>query len=823
MADRVRGTDWSHTPLGPIASWPVSLRVAVGVCLNSRFPMFVWWGPELINIYNDAYVPMLGKRHPAALGRPARASWSDIWDVVGPQADAVMTRGEATWNERVRLDMERHGYLEETYFTWSYSPIPDVHGGVGGLFCAVTEDTPRVFAERQRDRLAQAVRAGEERYRNFVRLSSEGIWRFELDEPIPVDLPPDAQVARMFRDGYLAECNDAMARMYAFASASDIEGRRLHQFQDPADPRNVAFLHAFIAGGYRLDDAESFEPDRHGAPRIFLNSLVGFVEDGRLVRAWGTQRDVTEQRRAEERAVTILESITDAFFAVDQDWRFTYVNAQAERVLEQGPGELIGRVLWEAFPGLLKSEFEAAYRRAAAERTALSVTARYADHDRWYEVHAYPAPDGGISVYVRDVSDRQRSEAARQALLQAERAARAEAERVGQMKDEFLATLSHELRTPLNAILGWAQILQKGDAPTNPSDVRDGLAVIERNARAQRQIIEDLLDMSRIVSGRVRLDVTRVDLGSVIAAAVDTVRPAADAKSVRVASVLDPLAGPVSGDADRLQQVFWNLLSNAVKFTPRGGRVQVVLERVNSHLEVAISDSGEGIAPEFLPHVFDRFRQADASTTRRHGGLGLGLAIVRQLVELHGGVVRAKSLGVGQGATFVVSIPLMPVRSDPGTNDAATTAGAEKPGAAAPPDTCLQLTGVRVLVVDDEHDSRAMIERVLTDCYAVVATAASAAEAIDRLAGDRFDVLVSDIGMPGEDGYDLLRRVRALGPDRGGAIPAVALTAYARTEDRMKAVLAGFQLHMAKPVEPAELITMVASLAGRVGSAQELR
>jgi CheY-like chemotaxis protein/two-component sensor histidine kinase len=324
--------------------------------------------------------------------------------------------------------------------------------------------------------------------------------------------------------------------------------------------------------------------------------------------------------------------------------------------------------------------------------------------------------------------------------------------------------------------------------------------------------------MGRIVSGKVRLDVQRLDLAGVVRAAVETVRPGAEAKGIRLQTVLDPHAGPVSGDPNRLQQVFWNLLTNAVKFTPKGGRVQVVLERVNSHLEVSVIDTGEGITPEFLPHVFDRFRQADASTTRRHGGLGLGLAIVKQLVELHGGSVRVKSGGAGFGSTFTVALPLTVIHRRPGEDDGDADRRHPAGGGGGPlvlPDTCRSIEGVRVLVVDDEPDARALVKRFLEDCKAMVATAASTAEALELIRADPPDVLVSDIGMPGEDGYALIKQVRALGPARGGGVPAIALTAYARAEDRMKAMLAGFQQHVVKPAEPAELIMLVSLLSGR--------
>ena len=398
-------------------------------------------------------------------------------------------------------------------------------------------------------------------------------------------------------------------------------------------------------------------------------------------------------------------------------------------------------------------------------------------------------------------------------LLEAERVAREEAERAGALKDDFLATLSHELRTPLNAILGWTHVLLTNKA--DPARAREGLEVIARNARAQAQIVEDLLDMNRIMAGRLRLEVRRADLTTIINEALDSVRPAAEAKGVRLQAVLDPHAGAVSGDPGRLQQVFWNLLSNGIKFTPKGGKVQVTLERVGSHAEVSVSDSGEGIAPAFLPFVFDRFRQADASTTRRHGGLGLGLAISKQLVELHGGSIRARSEGANAGATFTVVLPLSALTSDALAPADARLATSRAASPAVLFDEQVSLHGVYVLMVDDEVDARSLLERLLEDHGAHVTAAASAEEAFNLLLTDRFDVLVSDIGMPGEDGYAFLRRVRSLGAENGGDIPAVALTAYARAEDRVRAIRAGFQMHIAKPVEPVELLTMVASLAGR--------
>jgi CheY-like chemotaxis protein/two-component sensor histidine kinase len=372
------------------------------------------------------------------------------------------------------------------------------------------------------------------------------------------------------------------------------------------------------------------------------------------------------------------------------------------------------------------------------------------------------------------------------------------------MKDEFLATLSHELRTPLNAVVGWAHMLRSGKLQVD--ELREGLNVIERNARVQAQIIEDLLDMSRIISGKVGLEVQQMDLPTVLNESIETVRATADAKGIRLHAVVDPSAGFIWGDPGRLKQVFWNLLSNAIKFTAIGGQVRVLAKRFNSQFEVSVIDTGEGIAPDFLPYVFDRFLQGDASTTRRHGGLGLGLAIVKQLVELHGGYVRVKSDGIGKGATFTVHLPLTAIYSE-----LQTEATPEKK--LSFPD--ISRTNVHVLVVDDDLDALQLVKRILEIAGATISIARSASEAMERIFAARPDVLICDLGMPDEDGYSLIWKPRILEEIQGSALPAIAVTAYARSEDRTRAIGSGFQNHLAKPVEPAELLAVVARLAGR--------
>src|SRR5215216_246729 len=423
----------------------------------------------------------------------------------------------------------------------------------------------------------------------------------------------------------------------------------------------------------------------------------------------------------------------------------------------------------------------------------------------------------GTLTIIEDVTERVGREAelqaqieARSHLLASENVARREAERANRLKDEFLATISHELRNPLNAILGWSHMLRVGKL--TPQNSERAVETIFRNAKSQAQLVSDLLDVSRIISGKLRLDVRAVDLIYIIDAAIDSVRPAAEAKGIRLQAILDPAAGPISGDADRLQQIVWNLLTNAVKFTPKGGRIQVKVQRLDSHVEIEVSDSGVGISKEFLPYVFDRFRQADASSTRIHGGLGLGLSIVRQLVDLHGGSASVQSEGEGKGATFTITLTCVGVFSNqmeaqlvhPNQDDEINSfAGLPS------------LQGLKVLVVDDEADTRELIREVLKECGSEVITSHSAEEALMALEQYKPDILISDLGMPDEDGYSLISKIRALPAERGGQIPAAALTAYARAEDRMRVLRSGFQFHLPKPVDSATLVTVVASLAGR--------
>ena len=499
----------------------------------------------------------------------------------------------------------------------------------------------------------------------------------------------------------------------------------------------------------------------------------------------------------------IVDSSDDAIISKNLKSIVMSWNKSAERIFGYSAEEIVGQSISKLFPaGRLSEEAQILARLEQGERVDHFETQRQRKDGKLIDVSLTISPirnaEGmivGASKIARDITEQKEAQRKLSEALEALKSA-------DRMKAEFLATLSHELRTPLNAILGWVQILREEGTVEN---FIHAIPIIERNVRIQSQLIEDLLDMSRIETGKISLDIRPVDLPTVVGAAIETVRPAAKAKEIRLTSAFASMTGVVMGDKDRLQQIVWNLLTNAIKFTPKEGRVHVMIKRVNSHVEICVTDSGRGISEEFLGQVFDRFRQADAGTTRRSGGLGLGLSIVKHLTELHGGNVRVASDGLDQGATFIISLPLQAVRSEPETID--DERGASFDLTAKKSD----LTGIRVLVVDDEDDSIEIVGRILERKGAEVCTARSMVKALEEFTRFSPQVLITDIGMPEHDGYELLARLREL--PGGLSVPAVALTAMARNEDRIRALRAGFQLHIVKPVDFAELVAVVQNLA----------
>ena len=646
----------------------------------------------------------------------------------------------------------------------------------------------------------------------------------------------DATVDAMFTldsVGRIADLNIASESVLGYRRA-DAAGKHLADLVGPDrfnEQPYESLLH-YLRGGEGSATGKTIELQirRANGSEFPAELSISRVSDQEPPLFSASLRDISagaQTQLLETRLAAIVENSEDAIIGKTLEGIVTTWNRSAERIFGYRADEIIGQSITTIIP-LERREEETSIleRLARGERVENYETARMTKSGRLIDVSLSSSPirDArgrivGASKIVRDVTARKRTEEAlkkhaeeRKYLLSSERSARSAAERMSEMKDEFLATLSHELRTPLSSILGWTHVLKSGIK--KEGDLQKGLEVIDRNARLQAQLIEDLLDMSRIISGKVRLDAQPVAPISVIEAAMETVRPAANAKGVHLEATLDEAAA-ISGDPARLQQVVWNLLSNAIKFTPKGGRCFLTLERVGSCVHISVADTGSGINPDFLPHVFERFRQADGSSTRRHGGLGLGLSIVKHLVELHGGTVRAESRGEGCGSTFSVHFPIMTIPRTGSDHSGSKKVAAHS---VAVEFQSVDLSGIRVLIVDDEPDARELMKRLLVECGAEVVTAESAENGLSAISASAPDVLVSDIGMPNIDGFELLRRVRALERARGGKVPAIALTAFARTEDRIRALRAGFQVHISKPVEPSELIATVASVAGRTNS-----
>ena len=623
----------------------------------------------------------------------------------------------------------------------------------------------------------------------------------------------------MDTQGYIRTWNAGAENIKGYRPA-EIIGQHFSRFYPPeavASGKPARALATALSEGHYREEGWRVRKD---GTLFWASVVISAVRDeaGQHTGFLKITRDLTDRKRAEdalreseEKFRLMVEAVKDyAIFMLDPNGHVASWNPGAERIKGYTADEILGSHFSRFYP-----EAEVAAEKPQKELAIAVEQGRYEEEGWrvrkdgttfWASVIITPVWDEkhtlrGFAKVTQDLTRRLQAEQQQMQLLR-EQAARAEAEKTNQAKDEFLAVLSHELRTPLNAIVGWAHLLRA--APNlDDTQVARGLEAIDRNATIQTQIVSDVLDISRMTSGKIRLTPRRVDPAEVVSAALDTVRPAAAAKGIELRASRPEQAAFVYADADRLQQVIWNVLQNAIKFTPSGGHVEATVARRTSHVEISIADTGAGIAPDFLPHVFESFRQADSSSSRKHGGLGLGLAIVKQLVELHGGRVEARSEGEGKGTTVSVRLPLMPLAAD-------------VPGPPVGHRPTPRLSGVSVLVVDDHADTRELVALALKQAGATVVTAAGAGEGLAALRAERPDVLLCDIEMPGESGYELMQKVRALPPNAGGLTPAIALTAYARDEDRVRTLLAGFQRHLPKPVRPDELASAVAALAGTI-------
>lgn len=644
----------------------------------------------------------------------------------------------------------------------------------------------------------------------------------------------DYAICMLDPDGHVLTWNPGAERFYGYRAA-EIIGRHFSQFYPPEALERGEPAHGLAVAAKTGDFEEEGWRVRKDGTLFWADVVITAVRgsEGERLGYAKVTRDLTQRRiheedvrRSEERFRLLVEGVSEyAIFMLDPNGRVATWNVGAERIKGYSASDIIGKHFSIFYPEEVReSGWPAHELQVAAEKGSFVDNGWRVRKDGtqfWANVTitALRDPTGrliGYAKLTRDMTENRRVEAMEQAnrereeMLEAERSARIAAQRATRLKDEFLATLSHELRTPLSAILGWTQLLQRG-SNKGPEEQKRAIEVIDRNARAQVQLIDDLLDLSRIMTGKLRLDMHPVSFASVIEAAVDSAMPTARAKGIRLKAMLGASQDIVSADSTRLQQVVWNLLSNAIKFTPKGGQIQVLLQRVNSHIELSVSDTGIGIPANFISQVFERFSQRDSSASRTFGGLGLGLAICKQLVEAHGGSISAASQGEGLGATFCVRLPLSIVRiedhSVPRHHPTAETQPTE-------PVALPRLDGVIAFIVDDEADARELLRMVLQDQGATVKCFGSADEVLSELKTTKPTVLICDIGMPQMDGYQLIRALRAQEP-QGQRIPALALTAFARAEDRKRSLVAGYQAHLAKPFDVGELILIIADLAGR--------
>ncbi|WP_437326359.1 PAS domain-containing hybrid sensor histidine kinase/response regulator [Sorangium sp. So ce381] len=776
-------------------------------------------GASLVfELANPLFCRMVGRDD--LLGKPLVEAVPELrGQPLHAQLEAVLASGEPSVASEIPVRITRWtGETVERLYNVLCKPVHDVSGAVEGVMATAFDVTEQIGARRKAERLAlelqqsvaqrlraeQALRVNEERFRKALRGS-------------PV------MVFTQDRDLRYTWMHNSFGK-----SEREVLGKTDGEvLEDPEAARSLdRTKRDVLASG--VGQRRELAVRAGGRTQHIDVSIEPLSDDtGEIIGITCTATDITERksieqalRASEARFRTVQEASPDGFMMLRSvrdasgaisDFEWVYVNPATGPIVGGRGKDLEGKRLSVEVPGsALASAFDA-YARVVetGEPARVELFCAHEGAPRTFRAIAVALGDG-VGISFHDITEQKRTDAERAQLLEQEQRARQHAEQLNRLKDEFLATVSHELRTPLQSILGWARILRTGEV--DAESLERGLATIERNAKAQSQLIEDVLDASTIIAGKLQLRTDPVDVRQVLAAALDLVRPAALAKGVAVdISVADDV-GIFLGDAERLQQVVWNLLTNAVKFTPSGGHVRALARRVEATLEVEVEDNGEGIPKSFLPFLFERFRQADGGMTRAHGGLGLGLAIVRHLAEAQGGSVHAESDGEGKGARFRVRLP---IRAEAlAAPPSPQRRGGEAQGGAAR----RVLEGIRVLVVDDETDARELLGIIFVRAGATVSEAASAGAALEALHMGEFDVLVSDIGMPGEDGYAMMRRLRALGADvPASGIPALALTAYTRMEDRRQAIAAGFQMHLAKPIEPNSLVTAVAHLVGRAG------
>lgn len=734
------------------------------------------WSPAAQRLFGWSSEEVLGK------------NFSE-WDFVVPEDLAAVNQV----GERQNKGRELHGISRNRNYTkvgnilhceWYNSALYNDAGKLVSVLSLVLDVTVAT-------RIEEALRKSEAQYRLLFESNPQPMWVYDIETL-----------------RFLA-VNDAAVRRYGYSRAEFLA----MTIMDIRSPEDAKLLADHLAQRQSdVDHAGEWRHRKKDGSTINVEVTANRLNFAGKAAEFVLANDVTERKKAEtalriseDRYRDLVDNSHELICTHDLEGRVLSVNPWAARMLGYPQESLIGMNIRDGLLPEYRKQFDEyleTVKREGSARGVMKVRTATGDIRLW-EYYNTLRTEGVETPIVRGMAH---DATERRMALQREKEARLEAEAANRVKDEFLSTLSHELRTPLTAIMGWSDLLLHDEVA--PRKRRQAIETIARNANSQCQLINDLLEVSRIITGKLRLEFASCELESIIQAAAESIRPTAEAKGVRLQVLLQPDAGPVFGDRERLQQIVWNLLSNGVKFTRTGGLVQTKLQRINSHVEIVVTDTGVGINPDFLPHVFERFRQADGSTTRTYGGLGLGLAIVRHLVELHGGTAWAESAGENQGSTFTVRFPSMIAAEHQAERLPKIPVTLEIQAG----DRKRTLRGLRVLVVDDEFDARVLLTTMLERSGAHVLAVSSTREALESLEAWKPDVLIADIGMPLEDGYSLIRKVRALPRERGGQTPALALTAYARTEDRIRALSEGYQMHLAKPVDRLELTTVVSSL-----------
>ncbi|MGO4476533.1 ATP-binding protein [Massilia sp. 2TAF26] len=797
--------DWQSSPLGPPDSWPPELATAVSMVLSSTFPMFLAWGAQQVFLYNDAYIPVLGNKHPSAFGEPFHRVWWEIWHDLGPIAGRALA-DQSSFLEDMPLTMERKGYTEQTYFTFSYSPLHDGEGRVMGMYCTCIETTARVEAERRAAfelALSDALRppgSSEEAIATASallgkELGVERVMYGEVDDErntfyVPRDWTRHGRSNLSGNTFAIDAFGEDVARAGRAGEIIAITDVRI-------DPRTAAHQKAYLmAMGVtasllvplvKSGRLVSFLALGHKHPHRWSESEIALARSlsERLWTAVDLARAHEALRAERDRSQIILDSIAEGFGLLSSDWTVLEMNAEGLRLGSRTAEQVIGCNHWEIWPESVDSELGRMYRRAMSQRIAGSAEYRHrlpGGEVRTYEVRAYPTSNGGLVSFFLDITDRKKAEEKLRA--------------ADQRKDEFLAMLAHELRNPLAPISAAADLLKIGRLDENR--VRQSSAIIGRQVKHMTSLVDDLLDVSRVTRGLVTLARAPVAAHTIVDEAIEQVRPLFEARRQALSVRLDDPEATVLGDKARLVQVLANLLNNAAKYTPEERRIDVEARTRGEHLELEVRDEGIGMEAGLGDRVFELFAQGQRSADRSQGGLGLGLALVKHLVELHGGTVECASAGPGRGSSFVVTLPLMQ-----------SAAHSEEPGAAAPQQ---QGQPLRLLVVDDNVDAAATLAMLLEACGYEAMVENDSLRALERAWRECPDVALLDIGLPEMDGNELARRLRA--DPRTHAMLLVAVTGYGQEQDRRAALEAGFDHHMVKPVDLDKLAAILAGVAG---------